>query len=62
MMTGISEILNNDAPHDLWMFQELFIDGEKLGLKLLYGEQPSPDGLAQSFIIGAKLMGGDDVF
>jgi glucose-1-phosphate thymidylyltransferase len=44
------------------MFQELFIDGEKLGLKLLYGEQPSPDGLAQSFIIGAKLMGGDDVF
>ena len=61
MIAGISEILVISTPKDIDRYEELLGDGSNLGLKIQYKVQPSPNGLAEAFILGEEFIGSDSV-
>ena len=61
MLAGITEVLIISTPDDLPNFEKLLGDGKSIGMKFSYKVQPSPDGLAQAFILGKEFIGSDDV-
>ena len=61
MLSGINEILIISAPMDISLYERLLNDGSHLGLKISYKVQPSPDGLAQAFMLGEEFIGDDNV-